>query len=100
MYLVRFTLDGGRSPRQPAAELLHDALWAHLRLDYGVEHITVTAMPAGFDLFLFLCQDIPDPDPVRYARNLLEAVARNLPALRCLDYSDTADMTRDGMADP
>ena len=79
MYLARFTLIRSHPPLQPEAELLHDALWVHLGCGHGVEHITVTAIPAGIDLVLFLRHDIPDP--IAYARRLLDAAARHCPLL-------------------
>jgi hypothetical protein len=98
MHVVRFTLDGGsETPRQSAAELVHDALWAHLGPGQGVEHLTVTAVPDGFDLVLFLRQDLPDSDPVRYARILLEAVVPRVPALR---IRGTRDPANERMTDP
>jgi len=79
VYLAQFTLIRGDPPPQPEAELLHDALWVHLGCGHGVEHITVTATPAGIDLVLFLRHDISDP--IAYARRLLDATARHCPLL-------------------
>lgn len=80
MYLARFVLTTADSATsQSEAELLHDALWAHLGHGHDIEHITATAVPGGIDLVLFLSHDIPDLDPVRYGRQVLVEIARRSP---------------------
>jgi hypothetical protein len=67
------------------AELVHDAVWAHLPEGQGLEHITVVATSRGIDLVLFLRHGIESPDS--YARSLIEAVIRASPVLGSLRLS-------------
>jgi hypothetical protein len=78
MHLVRLTLAGPATEAQ--ADVILDALWAHLPEGHGVEHMTATPGPSGIDLAIFLRQDITDPQ--HYARVLIETVRRTCPALQ------------------
>jgi hypothetical protein len=86
MHLARFTLTRTETPTQVLAEIVHDAIWAHLPEHHGVEHITATATPVGIDLVLFLSHEIDAPQ--RHAQQMLEAVAQLSPTVEGLTWID------------
>lgn len=82
MYPARLTLSGPDPVPEGLAELVHDAVWAHLPEGHALEHITVVITPRGIELVLFLCHGTESPDS--YARHLIETVIRASPALAAL----------------
>ena len=82
MYPARLTLTAPDPVPEGLAELVHDAVWAHLPEGHALEHITVVITSRGIELVLFLSHGTESPD--RYARQLIETVTRASPALAAL----------------
>lgn len=61
VHLIRFSLSGNAPPTRAQAVLLTDAVWSHAAPSLRLEHVTVTACTEGFDVVVFLRNDVPDP---------------------------------------
>ena len=61
------------------AEVIRDALWAHASAVAGVEHITVTTVPAGIGIAVFMNHLTADPE--ERVRTLLWSAVRQSPVL-------------------
>jgi hypothetical protein len=79
MHLTRVVLAGQSRPTQPQAEIVLDALWAHLGPGHGVEHITATAAPHGIVLAVFLRHEVTGSD--EDVGKLIDTISANSPAL-------------------
>jgi hypothetical protein len=93
VYPARLTLTAPDPVPEGLAELIHDAVWAHLPEGHALEHITVVSTPRRIDLVLFLRHGTESPD--RYARRLIESATRVSPALaalRLVPCGDPADL--------
>ncbi len=61
VHLIRFSLSGNAPPTRAQAALLTDAVWSHAVPPLRLEHVTVTACTEGFDVVVFLRDDMLDP---------------------------------------
>jgi hypothetical protein len=59
--------------------MIRDALWAHASAVAGIEHITVTAVPAGIGIAVFM--NHLTADPKERVRTLLWSAVRQSPVL-------------------
>lgn len=79
MRLALFKLTGPNLVTQRQADIVHDALWAHLGPSHGVEHITATATSTGIDLAVFVDHSIGHPS--EYVGRLIDLISTLSPAL-------------------
>ena len=86
MLVTRVSLPRASSrPTQPEAEMIKDALWAHVAPADSVEHITAIAMRDSVEIVVFLSSQAEDPG--RCARELFERTAAASPAFTAWEPS-------------
>jgi hypothetical protein len=79
IYATTLAAPAGSTASSARAELIRDALWAHASSLSDIEHITVTVLPEGIGIGIFLSHLAENPED--RARALLRAAARRSPVM-------------------
>jgi hypothetical protein len=79
VYAVTLAVPAGSKASGADAELIRDALWAHSRALGDVEHITVSVLPAGIGVAVFMNHLAEDPE--EQVRALLRAASQQSPVM-------------------
>ncbi|HEY3870035.1 MAG TPA: hypothetical protein VGM10_16850 [Actinocrinis sp.] len=88
MLLVRVTVVASKPPGAMQAELLWDAVWAHIGRDDRVEHITSLASAQEIELFIFLSQVFSDYES--FVRSMTVRAFSNFPWIRSWETTGVA----------
>jgi hypothetical protein len=62
IYAITLPVPAGGTASGADAELIRDALWAHASALGDIEHITVTVLPAGIGIAVFLNHRTENPE--------------------------------------
>jgi hypothetical protein len=79
IYATTLAVPAGTTASSADAELIRDALWAHGSALGDIEHITVTILPSGIGIAVFLNQLADNPEERVMA--LLRITARRSPVM-------------------
>jgi hypothetical protein len=79
VYATTLAVPAGSTASSADAELIRDALWAHASALGDIEHITVTALPEGIGIAIFL--DHLADNPENLASAFLRIAVRRSPVM-------------------